>query len=189
MRRKTPPATCQFVGRPLPGLGSLTSLKNEIVKHALTPDCHQSSSSCGYRSHMAKATATWSGHKVKFDIESASGHTVSVDDAPVFGDDEAMRPTEMLMAALGSCTGINVVLLMKKFKQPLKSLTVEVEGEQEMEWPRAFKKIEITFVLGWDGKYDKEKVDQAIDLACNRYCPIHATLTHGTKIEHRRKDR
>ncbi len=33
------------------------------------------------------------------------------------------------------------------------------------------------------------KVDQAIDLACNRYCPIHATLTHGTKIEHRRRDR
>jgi putative redox protein len=137
---------------------------------------------------MAKATATWSGHKVKFDVESESGHSVSVDDAPVFGDDEAMRPTEMLMAALGSCTGINVVLLMKKFKQPLTSLTVEVEGEQEKEWPRAFKKIEITFVLGWDGKYDKEKVDQAIDLACNRYCPIHATLTAGTKIEHRRKD-
>ncbi len=88
---------------------------------------------------MAKATATWAGHKVKFDIESESAHSVSVDDAPVFG-------------------------------------------------PRAFKKIEITFVLGWDGKYDKEKVDQAIDLACNRYCPIHATLTHGTKVEHRRKD-
>ncbi len=137
---------------------------------------------------MARATARWSGHKVKFDVESESAHSVSVDDAPVFGDDEAMRPTEMLMAALGSCTGINVVLLLKKFKQPLKSLEVEVEGEQEKEWPRAFKKIAITFVLGWDGKYDKEKVDQAIDLACNRYCPIHATLTHGTKIEHRRRD-
>jgi uncharacterized OsmC-like protein len=36
---------------------------------------------------------------------------------------------------------------------------------------------------------DKKVVDEAIDLACNRYCPIHATLSHGTKIEHRRKDR
>ena len=137
---------------------------------------------------MAKATATWSGHKVKFDIESASGHSAGSDEAPIFGDDEAMRPTEMLHGALGSCTGLNAVLLLKKFKQPLKSLAVEVAGEQDKEWPRAFKKIEITFLTGWDGKYDKESVDQAIDMACNRYCPIHATLSHGTKIEHHRKD-
>src|SRR5229473_4347940 len=137
---------------------------------------------------MPSVTARWSGTKVKFDIESASGHTASIDETGVFGDDAAMRPTEMLLGALGGCTGINAVLLLKKFKQPLKSLAIEVEGEQETEWPRAFKRIEITFVLGWDGKYDKEKVDEAIDLACNRYCPIHATLTHGTKIEHRRRD-
>ncbi len=137
---------------------------------------------------MAKATARWSGHKVKFDIESASGHTATIDEAPVFGDDEAMRPTEMLLGALAGCTGMNAVLLLKKFKQPLKSLSVEVEGEQEQDWPRAFKKIEITFVTAWDGKHDKESVEKAIDLACNRYCPIHATLSHGTKIEHRHKD-
>jgi putative redox protein len=137
---------------------------------------------------MAKATARWSGHKVRFEIESASAHSATIDEAPAFGDDEAMRPTEMLLGALGSCTGINAVLLLKKFKQPLTSLSVEVDGEQEKDWPRAFKKIDITFVTGWEGKYDKEMVEQAIDLACNRYCPIHATLSHGTKIEHRRKD-
>ena len=99
-----------------------------------------------------------------------------------------MRPTEMLLAALGGCTGLNAVLLLKKFKQPLKSLEVEVEGEQDKEWPRAFNKIDVTFHLGWDGNYDKDLVDQALDMACNRYCPIHATLSRGTKIEHHRKD-
>ena len=137
---------------------------------------------------MAKAVARWSGHKVKFVVESATGHQAEVDEAPIFGDDEAMRPTEMLLGALGTCTGLNVVLLLKKFKQPLKSLEVVVEGEQEKEWPRAFKKIEVTFVLGWDGKHDDEQVDSAIDMACNRYCPIHATLSHGTKIEHKHRD-
>ena len=137
---------------------------------------------------MAKAVARWSGHKVKFDIESASGHSVSIDEPPLFGDDEAMRPTEMLLAALGGCTGLNAVLLLKKFRQPFKSLEVEVEGEQEKEWPRRFTSIEITFVIGWDGKHDKEQVDHALDMACNRYCPIHATLSRGTPIKHRRKD-
>jgi putative redox protein len=137
---------------------------------------------------MAKVVARWSGQKVKFVVESASGHTAEVDEAPIFGDDEAMRPTEMLLGALGTCTGLNAVLLLRKFKQPLKSLEVRVEGEQEEEWPRAFKKIEVTFVLAWDGKHDNEKVDSALDMACSRYCPIHATLSRGTKIEHRRKD-
>ena len=137
---------------------------------------------------MASAVARWSGHKVKFDVESASGHTAEVDEPPVFGDDDGMRPTEMLLGALGSCTGVNAILLLKKFKQPLKSLEVRVEGEQEKEWPRAFIKIEVTFVLGWDGQHDNEKVDSALDMACNRYCPIHATLSRGVKIQHKRQD-
>ena len=137
---------------------------------------------------MAKAVARWSGHKVRFEVESGSGHTAAVDEAPIFGDDQAMRPTEMLLGALGSCTGLNAVLLLKKFKQPLKSLEVEVEGEQDKEWPRALTKIDITFVLGWEGKHDNDQVDSALDMACNRYCPIHATLSQGTKIQHKRKD-
>ena len=137
---------------------------------------------------MAKSVARWTGHKVKFDVESASGHTASVDEPPIFGDDDGMRPTEMLLGALGSCTGLNAVLLLKKFKQPLKSLEVHVEGEQDTEWPRAFKSIQVTFVLGFDGKHDNEQVDSALDMACNRYCPIHATLSKGVRIEHKRRN-
>ncbi len=137
---------------------------------------------------MGRAVARWSGNKVKFEIESGSGHKVSVDEPPIFGDDEAMRPTEMLLGALGSCTGVNAVLLLKKFKQPFKSLEVEVEGEQEKEWPRRFTKIEMTFVVGWSGDFDKKMVEDAIDMACNRYCPIHATLSQGVEIGHKRKD-
>ncbi|MGH7764929.1 MAG: OsmC family protein [Candidatus Dormibacteraceae bacterium] len=137
---------------------------------------------------MAKAIARWSGQKVAFDIESASGHKTAIDEPPVFGEDSAMRPTEMLLGALGGCTGLNAVLLLKKFKQPLRSLEVVVEGDQYEDWPRAFNKIDVTFHCGWDGKYDKELVEQALDWACHRYCPIHATLSHGTKIEHHRED-
>ncbi len=138
---------------------------------------------------MPKVSARWTGSKVRFDIDSASGHTASIDEAGIMGDDAAMRPTEMLLGALGGCTGINAVLLLKKFKQPFKSLTVEVEGEQEKDWPKRFTKIDITFVIGWDGKPDKGSVEQALDLACNRYCPIHATISHdGTEIRHRSRD-
>ena len=135
-----------------------------------------------------KATARWTGERVHFVIESGSGHQTEIDEEPIFGDNLAMRPTEMLLGALGACTGLNAVLLLKKFKQPLRSLEVEVEGERDEEWPKAFNKIRITFHCAWDGKTDKDLVERAIDWACNRYCPIHATLSRGVKIEHRRKD-
>src|SRR5437660_10407172 len=118
---------------------------------------------------MTKAIARWTGTKVLFDVESGSGHKVQVDEAPIFGDDAAMRPTELLLGALGACTGLNAVLLLKKFNQPLRSLEVEVQGDRDVEWTKAFKKIQITLHCTWEGDTDKTLVVQAIDLACNRY--------------------
>jgi putative redox protein len=137
---------------------------------------------------MQKAVARWSGNKVKFEIGANSGHTADVDEPPQFGDDGGMRPTEMLLGALGGCTGINAVLLLKKFKQPFKSLDVEVEGDQEKEWPHAFTEIRINFKIGWDGKHDKQLVENALDMAVNKYCPVDATLNQGTKIKFKRSD-
>ena len=139
---------------------------------------------------MQKATARWAGQKVKFVVESGSGHTAAVDEPPVFGEDGGMRPTEMVLGALGSCTGINAVLLLKKFKQGFRSLSVEVEGQQQDDWPHAFTSIEIRFLIGWEPGFtpDAELVAKALEMACNRYCPVDATLTHGTRISHRRVD-
>jgi putative redox protein len=137
---------------------------------------------------MQKAVARWSGNKVKFEIRANSGHNSAVDEPPAFGDDEGMRPTEMLLGALGGCTGINAVLLLKKFKQPFKSLDVEVEGDQQKEWPHAFTEIRINFKIGWDGKHDKALVENALDMAVNKYCPVDATLSQGTKIKFKRSD-
>ncbi|TMD08774.1 MAG: OsmC family protein [Chloroflexi bacterium] len=137
---------------------------------------------------MQKAVARWAGSKVQFEVTGKSGHKVTVDEPPSFGEDSGMRPTELLLGALGSCTGINAVLLLNKFKQPFKSLEVEVEGDQQDDWPHAFTEIRITFVIGWDGKHDKQLVESALDMACNKYCPVDATLTHGTQIKHKQKD-
>lgn len=140
---------------------------------------------------MQRATARWAGHKVKFTVESGSGHQAVIDEPPLLGEDGGMRPTEMLLGALGACTGINAVLLLKKFKQAYRSLDVECEGEQLPDWPHAFTSIEIRFVIGWEPGFtpDDDLVAKALDMACNRYCPVDATLTHGTAVAHRRVDR
>lgn len=139
---------------------------------------------------MQKAVARWTGRKVKFVVESGSGHEALIDEPPVLGEDDGMRPTEMLLGALGACTGINAVLLLKKFRQRYRTLAVECQGEQEPEWPHRFTAIEIRFVIGWEEGFtpDDEQVTLALDMACNKYCPVDATLTHGSTISHRRVD-
>ncbi len=139
---------------------------------------------------MQRATARWSEHKVGFVVESGTGHRASADEPPILGKDGGMRPTEMLLGALGACTGINAVLLLKKFKQAYRTLAVECEGDQQPDWPHAFTAIRIKFVIGWEPGFtpDAELVDKALDMACNRYCPVDATLTHGVPITFERAD-
>src|ERR1700716_1883617 len=133
---------------------------------------------------MAKAIARWGGRKTSFTVAAGSGHQAAIDEPPILGEDGGMRPTEMLLGALGSCTGINAVLLLKKLKQSYRSLAVEVQGEQQDHWPHAFTSIEIAVVIGWEEGFtpDDEQVASALDMACNTYCPVDATLTNGSKI-------
>ncbi len=144
---------------------------------------------------MQKAVADWQGKTrnngtpiTTFEVQSATGHKAMVDEPPAFGDDLGMRPTEMLLGALGACTGVNAVLLLRKYKQPFRSLRVEVEGDQLPDWPHAFTDVRITFAIEWEGDFDKKMVDLALDQACNKYCPDDATLTRGTRIAVDRRD-
>lgn len=138
---------------------------------------------------MASSTVTWTGQKTQFDILGGrSGHHALADSAEPLGGGAGLKPTEMLLGALGACAGVNAVLLLKKMRQPLASLEIRVHGDQEEEWPQRFTAIQIEFVLGWSGPTDDELVEKALDLSCNRYCPVHATLAHGVPIEHKRTD-
>ncbi len=133
------------------------------------------------------ATLTWSGRGVAFDADSGTHHRFRLDDGEPYGEDTGPRPTEALLAALGSCTGVNAVLLLQKYRQRFRALAVEVEGDQAEEWPKAFIAIRITFVITWEEGFAPEaaKVNRALDDSCERYCPVHATLSGGVPITHR----
>ncbi len=139
------------------------------------------------RVNTRTATLTWTGRRVAFDAESGTHHRFRLDDGDPFGDDTGVRPTEALLAALGGCTGVNAVLLLDKYRQRFRTLAVEVEGDQAEEWPKGFTAIRITFVIGWEEDFepDPAKVGRALDDSCERYCPVHATLSGGVPITHR----
>ena len=85
-------------------------------------------------------------------------------------------PTDHLLAAVGACSGVDVVGILAKMRQDLKSLRIDVAGEQADENPKYFKAIKITYTLaGVD--LDRSKVEQAIALSQEKYCSVRATLS------------
>ncbi len=137
---------------------------------------------------MQEVVARWTGTKARFEVE-AGEHLVVIDSHVPLGDDAGPTPTQMLLGALGGCIGINAVLLLKKYRQPYRSLALRVAGEQEPDWPRRFTGIDVTFEIEWEGEFDESLVARALDDAVNRYCPVDATLTRGVQVSVHRSDR
>ncbi|HYM95769.1 MAG TPA: methyltransferase domain-containing protein [Candidatus Sulfotelmatobacter sp.] len=130
-------------------------------------------------SSFGTVTARWSGTPFQFDITGPRGHVVPVDEPAPLGLDQGMKPSEMLLGALATCSAISAVSLLQKMRQPLGSLFVRVEGRQQPDWPKAFTDIHLQFVLGGDGPFDEALVTKAIELATTRYCPVSATIGLG----------
>jgi len=125
------------------------------------------------------AQASWSGQGSRFDVSDGRGHEAIVDEGPPVGDDQGMSPPDMLLAALCACTGITAVSLLKKMKQPLRSLTVKADGDRQADWPKAFTEIRLMYEISGDGPFDETLVRKAVKLATHRYCTVGGTIELG----------
>jgi putative redox protein len=107
-----------------------------------------------------------------------SGHAVPFD-----SDRErntAPGPMEMLLAALGSCTATDVVIILAKKRQKLESLEVAVSGERTPDPPRVWTRLEILYRLR--GPLDEKAVRDAIALSESKYCSVSAMLKKAAEI-------
>lgn len=92
-----------------------------------------------------------------------------------------MKPSDLLLVALGGCTAYDVVNILTKKRQPLTGLEIEVTGEQQPEPPWKFTRIHLTYRLRGRG-LDEKAVRDAIELSKNRYCSVHASLSETTEV-------
>ena len=119
---------------------------------------------------------------VHFEAANEEGQSVQMDGGPdIGGEGLGMRPMQLVLAALASCSSIDVVVLLKKMRQPLKDLQVEVDGQRAVEEvPAVFRKIHMKFLLG--GALDEEKVKKAISMSVEKYCSVAKMLEKTAEI-------
>ena len=92
-----------------------------------------------------------------------------------------MKPSELLLVALGSCTAVDVVDIMVKKRQTLVSLNIEVTGEQEADPPWTFTRIHVKYIASGKNIIEKD-LAQAIALSEEKYCCVAATVSGKAKV-------
>ena len=93
----------------------------------------------------------------------------------------AATPMELLLIALGSCTAVDVVSILKKKRERVTDYRVEVRGTRRDEHPRAFTRIEVRHLVRGRG-VDERSVAAAVELSETKYCSVAATLRPGVEI-------
>lgn len=113
-----------------------------------------------------------------------SGRTVEIDAAPAIGGrDAGMRPMQMVLAALGGCSAIDVIDILKKQRLNLQDIRLRISAKRaENTLPAVFTHIHMHFVL--TGAIPDEKAARAITLSVDKYCSVAAMLRSTAEISH-----
>jgi putative redox protein len=104
------------------------------------------------------------GHRLVMDAESSFG-----------GKDRGPHPKMLLLSALGGCTGMDVISILKKMRVDPDRFRIIAEAEIAEEYPKVFTKIHLIYEFKGDG-LPHEKLKKAVDLSQERYCSVSAML-------------
>jgi putative redox protein len=128
---------------------------------------------------MDQVVIQWTGSGVAFDSELPGRHNLTIDEPEPLGTNLGASPTDMLLAALAACSGISAISLTRKMRQPVLGLEVAAIGERQEEWPKGFTKIHLRFQFEIEPSADHSRIEDAVERAVSRYCPVSATLQLG----------
>jgi len=125
--------------------------------------------------------------KVHLEAKNEQGIIVHMDGSPdIGGEDLGARPMQLVLMALGGCTSMDMLSMLKKMREEVKTYKVSVQADRAAEHPMVFTKIHIHYTL--EGKLKKENVEKAIALSMDKYCSVThmlnktATITHSYEI-------
>jgi len=130
-----------------------------------------------------QATVRWAGPDgMSFLAETGSGHLVAMDVAPEAGGRNlAPRPMEMVLLGAGGCTGLDVVLILKRGRHQVSGCEVRMEAERAETEPKVFTRITLHFVVRGKG-LPREAVERAVRLSHEKYCSATAMLAKTAEI-------
>ncbi len=124
---------------------------------------------------MSEVELRWT-QKLQFVGTDSTQHSIVLSSADG-QNGTGVKPSDLLLLAMGGCTAVDVVDILRKKRQPLRGLTVRVSGEQDADPPWIFRHIHVLYELHGTGLAAKA-VEQAVALSEEKYCSVRATLAN-----------
>jgi putative redox protein len=125
---------------------------------------------------------------VLFEAKNENGNTILIDGKPVIGGrDAGFRPMELLLAAIGGCSVMDIISILKKQRQDVKNVLIDVNGDREDEGEVSiYKKIHLHYTLehSAEGSIDEKKAERAIELGVHKYCSVGKMLEKDAEISY-----
>jgi len=125
-----------------------------------------------------KATILFAGNDFFIGV-TPSGHAQAIETNSERAS--AATPMELVLLALGSCTGVDVISILKKKRQQVTGYSIEVAGERQAEFPRRYTQLTVKHIVRGHN-VSEQAVARAIELSDTKYCSVAATLRTGAKI-------
>ena len=131
----------------------------------------------------SEAKVTWVGPGLRLVGEASSGPAIVLDHVlpGEEGRETGPRPLELLLIGLAGCSGMDVVSILQKKRQPFTGLQVKVTAERADEHPRVYTHIHLEYVVTGQG-VEPQAVERAIELSQTKYCPASAMLSKAVEI-------
>lgn len=121
---------------------------------------------------------------VSFLAETGSGHAVVIDGAPEQGGRNlGVRPMELVLAGAAACTAFDVMVILRKARQPVADCVVEANADRAETDPKVFTRIHLRYSIAGRG-LDPHQVHRAVKLSKEKYCSATIMLANTAEITH-----
>ncbi len=120
-------------------------------------------------------SACWTGKGLNYIGTDVKGNQI-----PMGGDN--VSPSQMMLLGLAGCTGMDVVSILKKKRQNVTGVKVQVTGHQPDQYPKPYQVVELKFIVKGDN-LDPKAVARSIQLSEEKYCVVGQTLQNQVEIK------
>lgn len=122
-----------------------------------------------------EAKVIWQKEGLKFlgHVEGSPDVTMDSENGPT--------PMELVLMALGGCTGMDVISILQKMRQDVRNFEINISAERAQEHPKVFTKINLEYVI-YGSNIDENSVKRAIELSQDKYCSVGGMLKKAVEL-------
>ncbi|MCS7201331.1 MAG: OsmC family protein [Dictyoglomus sp.] len=123
----------------------------------------------------------WNGN-MKFTGTTPSNFSIIMDASPDHGgENQGPRPMELILVALGGCTGMDVISILQKMKEKVETFEIKISAERAEEHPKVYRKVHLEYIFKGEN-LKEENIKKAIELSQTKYCSVSAILRGTAEV-------